>query len=55
MATRGQGAHPAIVADRTLVDDQLDFIHALISRKVAIEHTRGSVDTGGDGFTFRSG
>jgi len=37
MATRGQGAHPAVVADRKLIDDQLDFIHALISRKVAIE------------------
>ena len=37
MATRGQGAHPAVVADRKLIDEQLDFIYALISRKVAIE------------------
>jgi metallo-beta-lactamase class B len=41
MASRGQGAHPAVVADRTLIDDQLDFIHALISRKVAIERYQG--------------
>jgi metallo-beta-lactamase class B len=41
MATRGQGAHPAVVADRTLINDQLDFIHALISRKVAIERYQG--------------
>jgi metallo-beta-lactamase class B len=41
MATRGQGAHPAVVADRKLIDDQLDFIHALISRKVAIERYQG--------------
>ena len=41
MVARGQGAHPAVVADRTLVDDQLDFIYALISRKVAIERYQG--------------
>lgn len=41
MATRGQGAHPAVVADRKLINDQLDFIHALISRKVAIERYQG--------------
>jgi hypothetical protein len=41
MAMRGQGAHPAVVADRALIDDQLDFIHALISRKVAIERYQG--------------
>jgi metallo-beta-lactamase class B len=41
MATRGQGAHPAVVADRKLIDDQLDFIYALISRKVAIERYQG--------------
>jgi metallo-beta-lactamase class B len=41
MATRGQGAHPAVVADRKLIDDQLDFIYALIGRKVAIERYQG--------------
>lgn len=41
MATRGQGPHPAVVADRKLIDDQLDFIYALISRKVAIERYQG--------------
>ena len=41
MATRGQGPHPAVVADRRLIDDQLDFISALISRKVAIERYQG--------------
>jgi hypothetical protein len=41
MATRGQGPHPAVVADRTLIDDQLDFISALIRRKVAIERYQG--------------
>jgi len=41
MATRGQGPHPAVVADRKLVDDQLDFIYALISHKVAIERYQG--------------
>ena len=41
MATRGQGAHPAVVADRTLIDDQLNFIDALIRRKVAIERYQG--------------
>ena len=41
MATRGQGAHPAVVADRRLIDEQLDFIHDLISRKVAIEQYQG--------------
>jgi metallo-beta-lactamase class B len=41
MATRGQGAHPAVVADRRLIDEQLDFIHDLISRKVAIERYQG--------------
>ena len=41
MATRGQGAHPAVVADRKLIDDQLDFIYTLISRKVAIERYQG--------------
>jgi glyoxylase-like metal-dependent hydrolase (beta-lactamase superfamily II) len=41
MATRGQGGHPAVVADRKLIDDQLDFIHALIGRKVAIERYQG--------------
>ena len=41
MATRGQGAHPAVVADRKLIDEQLDFIYALISRKVAIERYQG--------------
>ena len=41
MAARGPGAHPAVVADRKLIDEQLDFIHALISRKVAIERYQG--------------
>ena len=41
MGTRGQGAHPAVVANPTLIDEQLDFIHALISRKVAIERYQG--------------
>lgn len=41
MATRGQGPHPAVVADRKLIDDQLDFIYALISHKVAIEQYQG--------------
>jgi hypothetical protein len=41
MATRGQGPHPAVVADRKIIDDQLDFIYALISRKVAIERYQG--------------
>ena len=41
MAARGQGPHPAVVADRRLIDDQLDFISALISRKVAIERYQG--------------
>ena len=41
MGTRGSSAHPAVVADRTLIDDQLDFIYALISRKVAIERYQG--------------
>lgn len=41
MATRGQGPHPAVVADRTLIDEQLDFIYALISHKVAIEQYQG--------------
>jgi metallo-beta-lactamase class B len=41
MATRGQGPHPAVVADRRLIHEQLDFIHALISRKVAIERYQG--------------
>jgi glyoxylase-like metal-dependent hydrolase (beta-lactamase superfamily II) len=41
MATRAQSAHPAVVSDPKLIDDQLDFIHALISRKVAIEQYQG--------------
>lgn len=41
MAARGQGPHPAVVADRKLVDDQLDFIYELISHKVAIERYQG--------------
>jgi len=41
MGSRGQGPHPAVVADRTLIDDQLDFIYTLISRKVAIERYQG--------------
>ena len=41
MATRGQGPHPAVVADRKLIDEQLDFIYALISHKVAIERDQG--------------
>jgi metallo-beta-lactamase class B len=41
MATRGQGPHPAVVADRKMIDEQLDFIYALISRKVAIERYQG--------------
>jgi metallo-beta-lactamase class B len=41
MTTRAGGAHPAVVTDRKLIDDQLDFIHALISRKVAIERYQG--------------
>ncbi len=41
MATRGQGAHPAVVSDRRMIDDQLDLIHDLISRKVAIERYQG--------------
>ena len=41
MATRGRGPNPAVVADRTLIDVQLDFIYALISHKVAIEQYRG--------------
>ena len=41
MAIRGAGPHPAVVADPKLIDAQLDFIYALISRKVAIERYQG--------------
>jgi metallo-beta-lactamase class B len=41
MATRGLGPHPAVVTNRRLIDDQLDFIYALISHKVAIEQYQG--------------
>jgi metallo-beta-lactamase class B len=41
MTARGQGPHPAVVSDRTVIDEQLDFVHALISRKVAIERYQG--------------
>jgi metallo-beta-lactamase class B len=41
MKTRGQGPHPAVVTNPQMVDDQLDFIHQLISRKVAIERYQG--------------
>jgi len=41
MKTRGQGPNPAVVTDRKLIDDQLDFIYALISHKVAIEKYQG--------------
>jgi metallo-beta-lactamase class B len=41
MATRGQGPHPAVVTDRKLIDEQLDFIFDLISHKVAIERYQG--------------
>jgi hypothetical protein len=41
MATRGQGPHPAVVSSPQVVNDQLDFIHKLISQKVAIEQYQG--------------
>ena len=41
MATRGGGPHPGVVPDPKLIDEQLDFIHSLISRKVAIERYQG--------------
>lgn len=41
MATRGQGPHPAVVSSPQVVNDQLDFIHKLISQKVAIERYQG--------------
>ena len=41
MATRGNGPNPAVVTDKKMIDDQLDFISRVISSKVAIEKYRG--------------
>jgi hypothetical protein len=41
MATRGNGPNPAVVTDKKMIEDQLDFISQVISSKVAIEKYRG--------------
>jgi hypothetical protein len=40
MATRGNGPNPAVVTDKKMIEDQLDFISQVISSKVAIEKYR---------------